>query len=127
MRCPRVLTAWQLYMHKKRDAIQQEFERRWASTGWPDSHMLKFRCELARQLLEAEGPVYCAELQAELDEMNEAEKEGLPNDGSEDGGLDSTAQEKYVVYCTPGRCSATLTINHYEVPENTSPVRSNLC
>ncbi len=70
---PRQLAAWQLYMSKKRDEISNVFDQRWPIAGLPSTHKIAFRSAIARELLEHESVEYRASLEAEVQEIRQAD------------------------------------------------------
>ncbi|TFK79716.1 hypothetical protein K466DRAFT_605927 [Polyporus arcularius HHB13444] len=70
---PRRLSSWQLYMSKKAEEVQAEFETRWPSTGLHNDFRLSFRGQIARELLEKEDLEYREALNAEVEELHAAD------------------------------------------------------
>ena len=66
---PHPLHAWQLFMTKKQDEIQTEFNKRWPDAGLDDRYKFSFRGQIARQLLEKESDDVKASLEREAQEL----------------------------------------------------------
>ena len=91
---PRTLSLWQLYMHKKKAEIQEEFNQRWEAADLPDAYNLSFRCKIARELLKLESPEYVAELELELKETSLEPNEAAEGEGSGDDDISMDDQEQ---------------------------------
>ena len=68
---PRKLPAWQLYMGKKGDLIDQTFATRYGDVEVEPNYRLAFRAAIARELLDAESDDYKQEIQKECDAMHD--------------------------------------------------------
>lgn len=67
---PHPLVDWQLYMSKKTDEIDEEFNERWSEAGLDASYRLALRSEIARELLKQESSEYRAALASEAKDMH---------------------------------------------------------
>ncbi len=68
---PRKLAVWQLYMSKKSERIAELFDERWPTANLPEKDRLKFRGEIARELLEGESDEYRKVLEEEVNSLHE--------------------------------------------------------
>ncbi len=73
---PRKLALWQYYMSKKTDRIAELFKERWPAANLPKDDKLKFRGQIARELLEKETDEYRQALEEEVNSLhaNDVEK-----------------------------------------------------
>ncbi len=58
-------------MSKKTERIAEVFRERWPAANLPDTDKLKFRGEIARELLNGETEEYRKTLQEEVDNLHE--------------------------------------------------------